>query len=284
MTMRKYQERILDSSVWISATPTPVIRTLPFYVIETGHFFAESEYEIKREFHDSFLLLYTVKGAGEARLGEDSVFLDEGSAVIMDCRLPHEYKSANSDWEFMWAHISGDGVRPLYEILYPDGVIRSAGVEHRREFEDILSHVVKNASRTDIFACAEVSAALHSALSRLCTSLLSQKKARPGGEIQKAIDYIESNFSQPITVDDMVENVHLSKYHFIRRFKSVMGITPYSYLMTCRITESKSLLRETCKSVAEIAGDCGFLDTSNFIIQFRKHTGQTPAQYRRDFG
>lgn len=105
----------------------------------------------------------------------------------------------------------------------------------------------------------------------------------PADDILTVIKFIESNYSKPITVDDMIKNIHVSKYHFIRRFRRAMGITPYSYLTNYRINMSKMLLRSTDQTVAKIAESCGFPDTSNFIEHFKKHTGEKPLQYRRDF-
>ena len=81
----------------------------------------------------------------------------------------------------------------------------------------------------------------------------------------------------------MIADIPLSKYHFIRVFKRIMGTTPYNYLTNYRINNAKILLKTTDLSVYEIAERCGFSDTSNFIVQFKKHTGQKPLEYRRYF-
>ena len=97
------------------------------------------------------------------------------------------------------------------------------------------------------------------------------------------IDFIQNNYSDSISIDDMIQNIHISKYHFIRLFHRIMGTTPYNYLTNYRINKSKLLLRTTNKSIAEISEECGFLDTSNFISQFKQNTNQKPTDYRRDF-
>ncbi|MBQ6530232.1 MAG: hypothetical protein IJI39_04830, partial [Clostridia bacterium] len=83
--MRKYEEKISDNSIWVSATPTAVAKTLPLYVSEAGHFMADSDYITKRETHDSFLLLYTLKGEGAVLTDEAGFNLPHGYAVIIDC-------------------------------------------------------------------------------------------------------------------------------------------------------------------------------------------------------
>ena len=62
--MSKYEEKITDNSLWYTATPTPLTLTLPFYITEAGHFRAEADYKVERDEHDSYLLLYTIKGSG----------------------------------------------------------------------------------------------------------------------------------------------------------------------------------------------------------------------------
>lgn len=74
----------------------------------------------------------------------------------------------------------------------------------------------------------------------------------------------EMNFSKP-SVSVAMKNLREKNY------------------MNYRINRSKILLRSTNKSIAEIAEACGFSDTSNFISQFKKHTGIRPTHYRKDF-
>ena len=102
-------------------------------------------------------------------------------------------------------------------------------------------------------------------------------------DIAAAVTFIQEHYAQPITIDDIIQDIPISKYHFIRLFRRIMGVTPYSYLTNYRINRSKILLRSTEKTIADIAEACGFLDTSNFISQFKKHTGVRPTHYRRDF-
>lgn len=128
---------------------------------------------------------------------------------------------------------------------------------------------------------------MHSVFNAVCLASLENDHAdirhNSADDVRIVAKYIENNYRSQITVDDMIKDIPVSKYHFIRRFKRAMGITPYSYLTNYRINMSKKFLRSTDKTVSEIAEICGFLDTSNFIVHFKKHTGQKPLQYRRDF-
>ncbi len=285
--MGKYDENISDNSQWITATPTPLAKTLPFYASEAGHFIADYDYKVQRETHDSFLLIYTISGQGSVQTADNSILLNSGYSVIIDCHIPHEYHTASDKWEFFWIHLSGSGISPLFDIIYPDGIARAINMLNVHEFENTLSTLINSITKNDVAGCIGISSDMHSILNFICLSSLENEKVgmkkEYADDIQTVIKFIENNYSEPISIDDMIENIHVSKYHFIRRFSRAMGITPYSYLTNYRINMSKTLLRSTDKTVSEIAECCGFLDTSNFINHFKKHTGQKPLQYRRDF-
>lgn len=283
---QKYEENIDENSLWITATPSPSTLSLPFFIVEAGHFIARKEYELKREHHNSFLLLYTLNGKGTISSGDTNLTLSPGTCVIIDCHIPHEYYSASECWDFLWIHFNGSGSAPLFQILYPT-VPQGIKLDDSTAFEAILSKVISLTQNNDIVSCMEISSQLHHIFHLLLQTMLATEqnpqKDTYSEYITKVIHYIQKNYSQPITIDDMIRNIPLSKYHFIRLFKRIMGVTPYHYLTNYRINCSKILLHSTKKSVAEIAEDCGFLDTSNFISQFKKHTGVRPTHYRRDF-
>ncbi|MNL70641.1 HTH-type transcriptional activator Btr [compost metagenome] len=75
-----------------------------------------------------------------------------------------------------------------------------------------------------------------------------------------------------------------SSYHFLRLFRLVMGKTPNRFLTDCRLARAKLLLVSTGLTVAEIARQAGFAQSSYFIKVFREFEGMPPNQYRRVFG
>ena len=246
--MSKYEEKITDNSLWYTATPTPLTLTLPFYITEAGHFRAEADYKVERDEHDSYLLLYTIKGSGTVVSDKVSLTALPHNAVMINCHNYHKYFSNNEEWEFIWIHLKGSAVAAMFDVLYPNAV-------NIISVKDFLSFEQQQTSQ----------------------------KRQHSDDINVVIVFIQNNYSDSISIDDMIQNIHISKYHFIRLFHRIMGTTPYNYLTNYRINKSKLLLRTTNKSIAEISEECGFLDTSNFISQFKKNTNQKPTDYRRDF-
>lgn len=98
--------------------------------------------------------------------------------------------------------------------------------------------------------------------------------------LSKTYHYIQENFSKPIKIKDLAQNVALSESYFIKTFKKLTHITPIDYLISIRISNAKRYLSESMLSVVEISDICGFNDAAYFSYYFKKKTGMTPSQYR----
>lgn len=283
--MGKYDEKISDKSVWITATPTSAMKALPFFITEAGHFYAEDGYLVERKKHDSFLFLYTLSGCGEVMCGVD-ITLPENHAVMFDCRNAHSYKSSGAQWEFIWFHINGIAAEPFFKLLYSDGVF-AVNADEAELFGRLCEEIIYKISDTCIINSTAVSADVHEIMNIMIRSSLEGEKRgikdRYFDFIQNAAKLIRLRYSEQLSVEDIMVGMPISKYHFIRIFKRIMGVSPYNYLMNYRINAAKILLRTTDITVNETALKCGFYDTSNFIMQFKKHTGQKPLEYRQYF-
>ncbi|MFM1652965.1 helix-turn-helix domain-containing protein [Brevibacillus sp. B_LB10_24] len=98
-----------------------------------------------------------------------------------------------------------------------------------------------------------------------------------------ALDYMHEHFTEKLNIDTLAGIALQSRFHFIRSFKSIVGVTPYQYLLSLRIEEAKTRLRRTFETVTEISFHLGFSSTSQFYRAFVKTVGITPEQYRSEF-
>jgi len=99
-------------------------------------------------------------------------------------------------------------------------------------------------------------------------------------QVIQAKHFIDDNFAEKIDLNNIAATAFLSKFHFIRSFKILYGITPYQYLMAVRIKHAKQLLL-TSKNITEVCIAVGFESVTYFIGLFKKMTGLTPDLYRR---
>jgi AraC family transcriptional regulator len=87
-------------------------------------------------------------------------------------------------------------------------------------------------------------------------------------------DFIHTNFDQPLTIEQLADAAHLSKYHFIRLFRLVHGETPYQYLQRKRATVAQRLLTTTDLGHDEITARVGFDHRSTMFRQLVRRTGR----------
>ncbi len=99
--------------------------------------------------------------------------------------------------------------------------------------------------------------------------------------IDKVLKYIETNFNQPITLEDIAEIANLSPAYLSRKFKKETGITFKDYLNFIRNKRACQALITTDDSVTKIASDCGFSSSNYFKDIFRKLNGVSPREYRK---
>jgi len=101
----------------------------------------------------------------------------------------------------------------------------------------------------------------------------------PAG-VARALDHLEKNYADPVSPSSLAKRSGLSSSRFARLVKRIFAITPSQLITKTRLAAASVMLRETRRSVADIALDCGFFDHSAFTRAFRSATGMTPTQFR----
>jgi AraC-like DNA-binding protein len=94
-------------------------------------------------------------------------------------------------------------------------------------------------------------------------------------------EWIERHLGDPIDVSEMARRVELSRPHFTEIFREVEGVPPWSYVMERRVRRAIELLDRDVPA-SEAAAEAGFCDQSHMTRVFKRVTGTTPGEYRRD--
>ncbi|MBD2772832.1 helix-turn-helix transcriptional regulator [Iningainema sp. BLCCT55] len=103
----------------------------------------------------------------------------------------------------------------------------------------------------------------------------------PKHKLQRVIEYIIDHLSDQVLLQKMASEVGMSQYHFSRLFKQSTGLSPYQYVIHCRIERAKILLLSSKLSISEVASVVGFPDQSQFTRHFKRLTGVTPKEVRK---
>ena len=113
------------------------------------------------------------------------------------------------------------------------------------------------------------------------SSARAQDPVKPSSAIYPAIAFIRDHPRENVSMKEMADLCHLSPSYFSRLFNREIGESFVNYVNRQKIELAKEQLRGTSKSVAQIAGDVGYLNVSNFIAVFKRMEGVTPSIYRQ---
>jgi AraC-like DNA-binding protein len=99
--------------------------------------------------------------------------------------------------------------------------------------------------------------------------------------LRRVRDRIDREYAQPLDVEALARDAHMSAGHFSREFRRAYGESPYSYLMTRRIERAMALLRRGDLSVTEVCFTVGCSSLGTFSTRFTELVGMPPSDYRR---
>ncbi len=102
--------------------------------------------------------------------------------------------------------------------------------------------------------------------------------------IQQITRYLRDNYNRPITIRDVAAQVHLSERHVSRIFHAATGATIKESVQGLRIESAARQLIDTRQPIQSIGEAAGFPDVQHFTTTFRRHTGLTPAVFRKQRG
>ena len=102
-------------------------------------------------------------------------------------------------------------------------------------------------------------------------------------DIEYATYYFNENYNKNINIDKFAISINMSTCWFIRNFKQYNKITPMAYILSMRITNAQSLLETTSYNITEIASIVGYDNPLYFSRLFKKQTGLSPTEYRKQY-
>ena len=99
-------------------------------------------------------------------------------------------------------------------------------------------------------------------------------------KLADAVTYIEKNYCQNLSTEELSGIAGYSERQFLRLFRSVFSTTPGLYITELRMKKAQKLLKSGTLSIGETAWRCGYDDQNYFSRAFKKHTGMTPTEYQ----
>lgn len=250
--------------------------------------------------HDGIEMYYIWKGSGNYIVGDQVYPLQPGTLILIRPHTLHKVVQIDPDqnvsrhvliWKepFITSSLRANERNPFYEkkedcwYVQPDH-------EERKRMESIFAAINKEISHQEIGFEAIVhslvkellflSARIHTKTSEKNNIITNKQFSK---EISYLFQYINSNFQEDLNLKKLAKLVHMNHTYLTSLFQKSTGYSLGKFISIKRIHHSKKLLRETKKSISQIALECGFSDPSYFIKVFRKIEHTTPYSYRKSF-
>ncbi|MCM1523381.1 MAG: helix-turn-helix domain-containing protein [Ruminococcus sp.] len=266
-----------------------------YYKCRIPGFFAD----VPLHWHGEFEINHIISGCGEFICGGKKLIASDGDLIVIPPNMLHAiYRRGGSELIYDTVVFSAEmlGIsendRSAAECVKP---LANGGAEiNVRISKEHFYYGALITAAENIFSCAKgnsprLDMLMKSELLRFFWLLdeAGDVSRNTGGAadktelIRSAIEYMNENFTEKITVAQLADISHMSKSYFMRIFKDASGVGAIEYLSRIRIKKVCGILADTDKTAAEAAFECGFGNLSNFNRQFRNTVGCTPKEYRK---
>ena len=142
--------------------------------------------------------------------------------------------------------------------------------------QDLLSKYTDKLCQQSVISSENATAFIDAM--EIVAELYRNYKNIPKTEIDQISKRIVDNPENNLEISKLADDIFISKYYFIRKFKKEIGLTTHSFYIQNRIRKAQSLLSSK-RSLTDIALEVGFYDQSHFIKAFKSILGITPSEY-----
>ncbi len=267
---------------------------------------AQSAVPLVPHFHDEYVICVQLSGHEACHVAGKLYEFDAGELVLIN---PHQVHTGNTrgseDIEYISLYVERDLVRAIAkertgEDRDPEftSIKVACAPALTRRVRALLSAQARDGDEPEAAGAGtdhalERDAAITSVIAHALTrfSNLHDPRLRSTNRvaqrpIARVVEYLREHELDPrssargTSLDELATIAGLSKYHFLRQFSRVVGMTPGAYLRSLRMCRAARLLRTTRDPIAEVARASGFTDHASFSRAFRRHAGLSPRQYR----
>ncbi len=243
--------------------------------------------------HDELQFTLAVRGSLTLQVDARHYRLEQGGAAFINSGMIHavtelsgggQYASLNFPYKLL-SFFAGSRMEKEYVLPYVTGGCLPVAIL-REPALDILCEINAGWGKRDEYFISMKIAELWYAL--LPNLQGGSQDALPidltrRQRLQLMLSFIYEHFAEDVALTDIAAAANISVGECCRVFRRHLQTTPYQFLTEYRVRKSAEMLSGEM-SISEIAGSCGYNQTSNYIAKFKSLMGCTPAQYRRRSG
>lgn len=241
--------------------------------------------------HNNVLeLLYIMRGSGQYIVNGIQYTVQPGNLIVCNANVMHGETLNLKRSMLSYCCVLHDLHMPSLpdNTLFPPSQNPVFLFEERAAIEHILLALYELSAHASVHA--ETCNLLANALLNIVYKKM-QRRELPNETIHKdneefiqsITDYLDEHFTEPISLQDLGNQFHISASYLSHIFKAETGLPPMKYLMYRKIGEAQSMLMNTSLAINDIGEQLGFNDTAHFSRMFKKYIGITCSEYRQHF-
>ena len=249
-------------------------------VVSSGHIFAQKGRKINRpKGRSDYLLFYVAKGKEHFFLKNETV-ADAGAFIFFRPfeKQEHIYLE-NETGEFYYVHFNAPEDFDLLGFESSTVYHTKPSTKVRDIFEEMISELQTKQPAYEMLCAAKLFNII--SLLRRKTEKESAPQGRYFDKISFVIQKMNKEYQKSYTLDEYATMCNMSKFHFLRVFKGITGISPLAYRNNIRLDHAKELLIDTNNPINEIGRSVGFSSDTYFCDAFKAEVGMSPGQYRK---
>ncbi len=229
--------------------------------------------------HKELEIIYVVNGESHLFIDHNFETISDGDLFICFPNQVHCYEKSNTGLYYLVTVIP-DLCFGIKDILC-DNVPKNNVL--KLDKNDEIIKVLRNAVlyKDDYKETYQVGLINHALALILPKLSLSPRIKSNDATLQNVVNYCSLNFNRELTLDDIADSLHLSKYHISHLLNKKLGISFTGYINLLRINNSCDLLSKTNKSIASISEEVGFGSIRSFNRVFSQIMNMTPCDYRK---
>ncbi|MFW6308516.1 MAG: helix-turn-helix domain-containing protein [bacterium] len=264
-----------------------------------------------KHFHDTYEIWYVLQGETKCFIEDKNYIVSNGDLLLIDKNILHRIMMQEQEntperyvmefkEDFLWDYLNNNDANFLLDCFKKNIYILQLNLKEQFVIEDIFYKMLQEGKKQQpgfiynlFFLTGELLLKLNRSLERI-----SENKQEKHGDvcfsynhndsaadenILNLIKFINRNYTDNLDLDTISEKVHMSKYHFCRKFKDITGFTFVEYLNNYRVKEAQRILKNSDINVTRVSGEVGYNSISQFYKMFKKITGTSPLQYRKKF-